>query len=115
MAFNELEKDQLKFRMASLIEKIRPPEEIRNKLDIKFKIETNNVYIIEEREDWQDINKKMDFEIAKIAYIKKSNKWKIYWMKSDLKWHGYEPNLYVDKIDDAISIIKKDELSCFWG
>ena len=36
-------------------------------------------------------------------------------MRSDLKWHGYEPNPEVDDLSDFLSIIEEDKYGCFWG
>jgi hypothetical protein len=36
-------------------------------------------------------------------------------MRSDLKWHGYEPNPEVETLSDFLDIIQKDPYGCFWG
>ena len=33
----------------------------------------------------------MHSPVAKTTYVKIQDIWKIYWMRQDLKWQGYEP------------------------
>ena len=94
---------------------IRPAEEIRDKLDISYRIEKQSVIIHEIRPDWQDPSKKMEIDIVKTTFVKKDNVWKAYWMRADLKWHLYKPNPIVNNLLDFIRLIEKDQYGCFWG
>ena len=60
---------------------------IRNKLALKYRIESQSVVIFEVRplRDWPDEM------VAKTTYVKKNRMWKVYWQRADLKWYGYEP------------------------
>ena len=51
-------------------------------------------------------------EACKITFVKKTNKWKLYWKRADLKWHLYEQ---YDTLDAALEEIKQDPRGCFWG
>lgn len=93
----------------------RPPEEIRNKLDINYKIEGQSIIIFEIRPVWDNPNEKMECNIAKTTFVKKENSWKIFWFMSDMKWHGYKPKPKVNKLKEFIKIIEEDKLGCFWG
>jgi hypothetical protein len=97
------------------IEKNRPPEKIRSKLDFGYKIENQSVYIFEIRPRWDKPEIIQESPIAKTTYIHTKKLWKIFWMRADLKWHGYEPHLFVKSIKDFLSIVKEDKLGCFWG
>ncbi|MBU4478845.1 MAG: DUF3024 domain-containing protein [Candidatus Omnitrophica bacterium] len=44
--------------------------------------------------------------------MKKTNKWKSYWKRADLKWHLYEQ---YDTLDAALEEVKQDPNGCFWG
>lgn len=94
---------------------IRPEEEIRNEVDIAYKIEKQSVIIYDIRPSWTDKSKKIETEIAKATFVKKENHWKVYWQKSDQKWHAYKPNPIVPNLLDFIRLIEKDEHYCFWG
>ena len=93
----------------------RPPEEIRPKLDIFWRFEKKSVIIFEIRPDWQnpDIIRNSDF--AKVTYVKSSNKWKIYWKRSDLKWHRYKPLPVVQDFEEFLNAVSIDAFSCFKG
>jgi len=41
--------------------------------------------------------------------------WKLYWMMSDLKWHGYEPKPIVPTLSEALIEVKNDPHGCFFG
>ena len=36
-------------------------------------------------------------------------------MRSDLKWHSYQPEPEVSAIDDFLAVVQKDEHACFFG
>jgi hypothetical protein len=94
---------------------IRPPEEIREELDISYRIEKQSVIIFEIRPNWQNPNVKMEIDIVKTTFIKKDNNWKVFWKRADLKWHSYKPKPIVENLLEFIRLIEKDEYGCFWG
>jgi len=101
--------------LENYIYKIRPPEEMREKYDISYKIEDQSVIIYEIREDWKNKDKKLEIPVAKTTYVKRQKHWKIFWQRSDLKWHGYEPKLVVNSIKEFVEVVEEDEWHCFWG
>lgn len=115
MAFNEFELRKYQQILDKFIEKIRPPENIRKELDISYKITNQSVEIYEIRPQYDNPKNIQNIEIAKATYVKTQDIWKIFWMRSDLKWHGYEPNPEVDDLSDFLSIIDEDKYGCFWG
>lgn len=115
MGFSEFELKKAEILLNDFIKSIRPPENIRDQLDIAYRIEKQSVYIFEIRPQYLNPEKKAHIEIAKTTFIKSRNVWKIFWMRADLKWHGYEPDLYVDDLKEFIRIVREDEYACFWG
>ena len=112
MAFSEIEIASIKSAMDAYILRIRPQPEIRDKLDISYKIYGQSVEIFEIR---PDMNRKiMHNPIAKTTYIRTDSTWKIFWMRADLKWHGYKIQS-VKTINIFIEIVDTDEFCCFWG
>lgn len=101
--------------LENYIDKIRPPEEMRNQVDITYKIEDQSVIIFEQRPHWENPDKKIESSIAKTTYVKKQNHWKVFWMQSDLKWHIYKPNPTVNTINEFVNLVDEDKLACFWG
>jgi hypothetical protein len=39
----------------------------------------------------------------------------VFWQRRDLKWHGYEPRLEVNSIDEVASLVAEDAHACFFG
>ena len=60
-------------------------------------------------------NETIEKRVAKATYVQKSDNWKIYWQRADLKWHRYDPNPTADSIEEVLRIIEEDECACFYG
>jgi hypothetical protein len=115
MSFNELDLKRYGKVMELFIEKRRPPKQIRDEVDLSYKFEKTNIIIFEIRPQWKDPSKIIEIPIAKTMYVKQSRNWKIYWQKSDLKWHSYDPCPIVETLEEFIEIVDRDEFACFWG
>lgn len=114
MAFTEIEKKKLEIELDKFIEKRRPPINIRNQVDLLYRIEKQSVLIFEKRKGFQ-IEEMIEVPIAKATYVIKNNLWNIYWQRADLKWHLYDPQKEVKTIKEFIQIVDEDEWNCFWG
>jgi len=101
--------------LENFIYKRRPPEELRDQVDIAYRIEDQNVIIFEQRPHWKNPNEKIECAIAKTTYVKAKKYWKVFWMKSDMKWHGYNPCPKVETIKEFVDLVDEDKNSCFWG
>lgn len=101
--------------MENYIAKIRPPEHIRDKLDIAYKIENQSVILQEIRPDFKNPEKYFESDYAKATYIKSENKWKVYWMRSNLKWNLYSPQPEVDSLKQFVILVEEDSHHCFKG
>ena len=115
MSISEFEIKRIEKIVGEYIETRRPPAEVRDQVDLSFRIEKQSVIIFEIREVWNDRERKIESPIAKATYVKSKKIWKIYWQRSDLKWHGYEPTPEAKRIEEFISVVENDEYCCFWG
>jgi len=115
MAFNEFELKKHQQLLDNYIENIRPSENIRKELDISYRIINQSVEIYGIRPQYDNPKQINNIEIAKTTYVRTQDVWKIYWMRSDLKWHGYEPNPEVETLSYFLDIIQEDSYGCFWG
>ena len=115
MAFSEFERKRIEKIVGRYIEEKRPPVEIRDELDLSFKIEGQSIEIFEIRPLWDDPKEKIEEAVAKATYVKSRNLWKVFWQRADLKWHRYDPDSEVDTIDDFLEVVEQDEYSCFFG
>ena len=115
MAFTEEEVQDYKLILDDFLEQKRPPVEIRDQVDIGYRIDKQSVEIFEIRPVFMKPKKKTEIPVAKTTFERTSGSWKIYWQKSDLKWHTYEVDPVVKNLGDFLQIVIEDEMSCFWG
>jgi hypothetical protein len=101
--------------LENYIEKIRPEEAIRDKVDVAYKIENQSIIIYEIRPNFRDPKQKIESLVAKATFVKAKDYYKVFWMRSDFKWHSYKPVPTVKTIRDFIQVVEEDTYSCFWG
>ena len=115
MAFTKLERKRYEKALSAFLDGRRPPPEIRAKLDLGFRIESQSVEIFEVRPNWQDPTEKMESPVAKATYVKRAEEWRVYWQRADLKWHRYEPHPSASTIEEFLQVVDADEYCCFFG
>lgn len=115
MAFTELELRRYERFIANFMDRRRPPPEIRDKLDFCYRITGHSVVLYSVRPDWDDASTTVEFPLAKATFVRTQNCWRVFWMRSDLKWHGYEPNVRVASLEAFLNVVDRDENSCFFG
>jgi hypothetical protein len=101
--------------MEAFLERKRPPEHIRPKLDIGYKIEGQSIIIHEIRPFWSDASKIIYPEVAKATFVKAQNQWKVFWLRANLKWYAYDPKPTVKSLKEFILLVEEDKHGCFWG
>ena len=115
MSFSEFEKKRIQKILGQYIEKNRPPKNVRDQVDLSFRISGQSVEIFEIRPLWNDPNQKIEEPIAKSTYVKSRKIWKVFWQRADLKWHRYDPDPEVRSIEDFIDLVENDDYACFFG
>ena len=101
--------------MENFIERKRPPEHIRPELDIGYKIEDQSIIVFEIRPRWDNRKEIREHPVAKTTFVKAKNHWKVFWMRSDLKWHSYKPKPFIKTVKEFTKIVEEDNHHCFWG
>jgi len=92
LALFEFEIKKIEEAIAAFMEKRRPPVSLRSKLDLGYRISGQSVELFETRPRWNKPDHLlMESAFAKATYVRTKKVWKIYWMRADLKWHGYFP------------------------
>jgi len=99
----------------TFLEKRRPPEEIRNQIDIGYRIDGQDVFIYQTQPKWTNPSEFMEIDFAKATFVQTQNLWKVFWINSNLKWIGYKPKASVKSIKDFFDEVDKDENACFLG
>ena len=115
MAFSELESKRYEKAVKAFIDSRRPPPEIRPELDLGYRMSGQSIEVFEIRPAWDDPSEKMENSIAKATYVRRSNVWRIYWQRADLRWHRYDPVSEVARIEEFLDVVDADEYCCFFG
>ncbi len=101
--------------MENYLFKIRPPEHIREKLDIGYRIDNQSVILFEIRPMFKNPDKNQEHDYAKATFIKGSNKWRVYWRRANLKWYPYEHHLETSSLIEFVNLVEEDKYYCFKG
>ncbi len=101
--------------LENFLDKKRPPKILRAQLDIGYDIQGQSVIIFEIRPKWDDKSKILQLPVAKTTYVLKTDVWKVFWRKSDQKWHSYKAHPMVKTIQEFVKLVEKDEHYCFFG
>lgn len=105
----------LERQVEEFIQEMRPEKEIRDEIDIGFKLEDNVLEIFEIRPVWNDKSQIAHYSVARSKLIKSRSVWKIYWMRADLKWHVYQPRPEVKTVREFLEEVREDPYGCFFG
>lgn len=101
--------------LENYFDKIRPPEKLRDELDIAYKIDNQSVIIYEIRPLFNNPDIKIEADIAKATWVKAKGYWKIFWERADLKWHACSPHPIAKTIREFVEVVEVDKYGCFWG
>jgi len=115
MAISEFEIKRCERELEKFLSVRRPPVHVRNELDIGYRLMNQSVEIFEVAPNWRDPAEKIENPVAKATYVKSQKIWKVYWHKSDMKWHSYDPMPVVKSIEDFLTAVGEDKHCCFFG
>lgn len=115
MTFSESERQEHETVLDAFLKRRRPPEQLRDRVDVGYRIEGQSVEIFEIRALWTDAGKTIESPVAKATYVRTQDRWRVYWQPSDRKWHSYEPRPEVDSLAEFLDVVDVDPHACFWG
>jgi hypothetical protein len=115
MALSQFEIKRCERELDKFLSKHRPPAHIRHEVDIRYRIVNQSVELFEVRPHWEDASQKLETPVAKATYVKTQKIWRVFWHKSDMKWHGYDPTPEVKAIEDFLTLVSEDRHCCFFG
>lgn len=70
---------------------------------------------MEIRPRWDQPEVILEHAVAKATYVRTVDRWRTFWMRADLKWHGYEPCPEVRALSEFVTVVDEDAYHCFWG
>lgn len=115
MAFTTEEREKCEADLQLFMDRRRPPEDIRDELDLAYRIEGQSIVIFEIRPRWDEPEETVESPVAKTTYVRTKNHWRVFWQRADLKWHRYDPASTVASLAEFLDLVDRDEYSCFWG
>jgi hypothetical protein len=101
--------------MENYISRVRPPQEIRNQVDLAYEIEDQSIILSEIRPALPDPDRIITRGYAKATFVHQQNIWKLYWKRADNKWHSCKPSPKADCLEDILKIVDEDKHFCFKG
>ena len=115
MALTELEIKRIEKAVEAFMDKHRPKPDIREQLDLGYRIVGQSIELFEIRPYWRDPAKKIENPVAKATFVRTTATWKVFWQRADLKWHSYEPAPQVGTVEKFLEIVGEDKHASFFG
>jgi Protein of unknown function (DUF3024) len=115
MAISTLQTLEIIEAMENFLDEKRPPEHLREQVDLMYKIEGQSVLIYEVRPVWNKPGEFGEYGVAKATYVNSNDEWKVYWLRSNQKWYPYTPHEYVSTLKEFADIVLEDKHHCFFG
>lgn len=114
MAFSEFELKHIENTVGRMCQR-RSPAHLRDQLRTVYNVKGHDVTVYEERPRWNNPQAWSSTGIAKFKYIRTYNVWKLYWMRSDMKWHLYEPSRGSRTLEALVKEVDTDPHGAFFG
>lgn len=114
MAFSELELKCIDKTVGALCRRITKPQHA-DQLHFVYHVDAHRVSIYEERPPWDGRGEWMRHGVARLRYVRKTDCWKLYWMRADLKWHVYDPDPMPRDLESLVAVVDEDKHCAFFG
>ncbi len=116
MALTELETARVRRTVDAFIDRRRPPLHLRGKLDLSYRMSGQSVEIFEVHPALGGAaGERVEIPVAKATYVRTVRRWRVFWMRQDMKWHSYRPTPDVATIEEFVEVVDEDRNSCFFG
>ncbi|MBW6475882.1 MAG: DUF3024 domain-containing protein [Chromatiales bacterium] len=115
MAISEFELKRCEKALEQFLTEQRPPAHMRSQVDLGYRMNGPSVEIFEVRPGFRDPDTMTEIPVAKTTHVKSRKVWKVYWMRQDLKRHGYAPAPEVPRFEDFLNLVREDAQACFFG
>jgi hypothetical protein len=110
--FNPLKQPSVAQTMAAFIARVRPPESVRDELDVDYALVGRGIEIFEIRtKRFCQQSEKIRHPSARLVHVRSRDVWRLYCMKSDLMWHLYKETT---TLDAALRHVELDVDYCFF-
>lgn len=93
----------------------RPPVHMRAQVREGQRFKNRTIELFFARAAFGRPGEFVESPVAKIQHMLASDVWRLFWMRSDLKWHLYSPCPQVSSLEEALRVIDEDKTCCFFG
>jgi hypothetical protein len=114
MAFSEIELKHIELHVGKLCKRRSPPH-LADEIRTTYEIKNHDVIVFEERPRFQQPDEWSKMGCANFKYDRKNRKWKLYWMRRDLKWHLYDPETDRTDLETLARVVDTDPYGAFFG
>ena len=115
MAFTDTELELIDATVGALVRRRRPPEHLRDQVDLEVEIDGHRVRVFTIRPRWSDPSRTVRSGVAQFTYTRTRNTWKLYWMRRDGKWHAWGPAENIGALKELVQVVDEDRSGGFWG
>ena len=114
MAFSEIELARIEKAVGGLCKRRNRPE-FKDQLSLEYRVEGHNVTIFERRARWDKKPGFTETPVAKLTFTRTIGKWRLFWMRGNLKWCAYKANSTKGDLWGLASEVDGDAWGCFFG
>jgi hypothetical protein len=116
VALTEFETARVRKTVGAFVADRRPPQHLRQQFDLAFRLSGQSVEIFEVRQAFGGApEEKIEIPVAKATYVRTVRRWRVFWMRQDMKWHSYKPAPDVATIEEFLALVREDRNACFFG
>ena len=115
MAFSEIELKTIEKLVGGLCRE-KAPAKFKDRLRFTYEVDGHSVVVYEERPYYNNLAEWSKMGVAKFRYYRSKKHWKLYWMRRDLKWHSYDPDVSTAKsLEPLVKVVAVDKRGAFFG
>ena len=115
MAFTPDELTQIHRTVGAMLARREPPEHLRALIRHELEIDGHRVRIWTIRPRFDDRTQTTRSAVAQFTFNRTSQRWTLYWMRQDGKWHAWPPAARTTTLAGLVRIVDDDEQGGFWG
>ncbi|MGQ0557221.1 MAG: DUF3024 domain-containing protein [Nitrospiraceae bacterium] len=108
MAFSKVDLKQIEQTVGTVFCGKHSPAHLNDKLRLVYAVKDHEVVIAERRPRWDNETEWTESPVAKLKFIRSANKWRLYWMRADMKWHEYPGLSSSTRLEDLVQEINTD-------
>lgn len=114
MAFSEIELARIERVVGGLCKRRNRPE-FKDQLSLEYRVERHNVIIFERRPRWDGRPGFTETPVAKLAFTRTFDQWRLFWMRGNLKWCAYKAKSTKGDLAELVAEVDGDAWGCFFG